>query len=114
MIMSYILYRPPLVILTLTKEKKKKNKTRKNTEDKKPLLNCNQTKHVSIVHVRSCLFCIKKDYIAMCVMLIDIRALPTGCWKGKLSYKAILVRVLLFPRYLHEGDMNMSVFSGDV
>lgn len=50
----------------------------------------------------------------MCVMLLDIRALPPGCCKGKLSYKAILVRVLLFPRYLHEGDMNMSVFSGDV
>lgn len=110
--MSYILYRPPLVILTL--KKKKRKKTRKTIEDKKTLLNCNQTKHVSIVHVCSCLFCIKKDYIATCVMLIDIRALPTGCCKGKLSYKAILVRVLLFPRYLHEGDMNMSVFSGDV
>lgn len=27
-----------------------------------------EMKHVSIVHVCSCLFCIKKDYIAMCVM----------------------------------------------
>lgn len=46
----------------------------------------------------------------MCVMFDNIRALPAGCCKGKLSYKTMLVRVLLFPRSLHEGDMNMSVF----
>lgn len=53
-IMNYILYRSSLVSLPS-----------KNTEEDKFF---DEMKHVSIVHVCSCLFCIKKDYIAMCVM----------------------------------------------
>lgn len=53
-IMNYILYRSSLVSLPS-----------KNTEEDKIF---DEMKHVSIVHVCSCLFCIKKDYIAMCVM----------------------------------------------
>lgn len=59
--MNYILYWSSRVSLPLKKKKQKKN-----TEDK--FLNFDEMKHVSIVHVCSCLFCIKKDYIAMCVM----------------------------------------------
>lgn len=53
-IMNYILYWSSLVSLPS-----------KNTEEDKFF---DEMKHVSIVHVCSCLFCIKKDYIAMCVM----------------------------------------------
>lgn len=41
---------------------------KKLTLKKTDFFNFNEMKHVSIVHVCSCLFCIKKDYIAMCVM----------------------------------------------
>lgn len=53
-IMNYILYWSSLVSLPS-----------KNTEEDTFF---DEMKHVSIVHVCSCLFCIKKDYIAMCVM----------------------------------------------
>lgn len=55
-IMNYILYQSLLV-----------SSPSKNAEENN-FLNFDEMKHVSIVHVCSCLFCIKKDYIAMCVM----------------------------------------------
>lgn len=56
-IMNYILYQSLLV-----------SSPSENTEENNIFLNFDEMKHVSIVHVCSCLFCIKKDYIAMCVM----------------------------------------------
>lgn len=55
-IMNYILYQSLLV-----------SSPSKNAEENN-FLNFDEMKHVSIVHVCSCLFCKKKDYIAMCVM----------------------------------------------
>lgn len=37
-----------------------------------------EMKHVSIVHVCSCLLCIKKDYIAMCVMFDKYTCFAAG------------------------------------
>lgn len=53
-------------------------KSRKKPLKKTTNLKFDEMKHVSIVHVCSCLLCIKKDYIAMCVMFDIYSCFATG------------------------------------
>lgn len=110
--MNYLLYNRRSLVSLIWKKKK-------NTEDK--FLNFDEMKHVSIVHVCSCLFCKKKTNkkrtILPCVLcLINIRALPADCCKSKLQFpirwccQGVVVS-LLFAWRRHDC---LCSFSGDV